>query len=304
MKWKTWAPAVIAIALGGVAAKLARDSMSKSRPTATIPVKAVLIATSSGTLQAGQEVRQENIAMIESPTPTPPPDAYSNPADVLGRYVAEPIGAGETFTGANLTPRGAALGLQSLVPSGMRAITINVDEGNSQAGMMLPGSHVDVISTLQAGKETATRTLVKNVLVQGVGQRLSQAKPVDGKDPGMYHTITLIVTPHEAEVIELANISTRLRLLLRGINRGDETEETTEKVTMFDILGAPDTSAIAPVAATQPTTQPAPLADGLRRSVELYRGSGAAPAHVEFLLPKPTEDVSTDVRPVDERSQD
>ena len=86
----------------------------------------------------------------------------------------------------------------------MRAITINVDEGNSLSGMLLPGCRVDVLGTIAAGKDSVSRTLVSNVLVQAVGQRLTSARP-DGKEPPPFHTVTLIVMPREAQLIDLWN---------------------------------------------------------------------------------------------------
>jgi pilus assembly protein CpaB len=57
---------------------------------------------------------------------------------------------GQPVVAAILAPEGAAAGLQALVPRGMRAITIEVNEFSGVAGLLTPGCRVDVIATIQA----------------------------------------------------------------------------------------------------------------------------------------------------------
>ena len=108
--------------------------------------------------------------VTEAPSSNPPQDFVANPTDLIGRVLSAPIAKGQMIRVSNLAPRGAAGNLPSLIPPGMRAITINVDEGNSLSGMLMPGCHVDVVATFAAGSDSLTRTLVNNVLIQAVGQ--------------------------------------------------------------------------------------------------------------------------------------
>src|SRR5439155_18696072 len=122
-------------------------------------------------------------------------------------------------------PKGAGGGIQALVPKGMRAITVAVDETSSLAGMLLPGAHVDVVSTLNGGgrEDTVALTIVQDVLVQAVGQRMS-AHAGDKDGAQLARTVTLVVTPRDAEAIELAGSMGRTRLVLRGANDRETAE--------------------------------------------------------------------------------
>ena len=178
MKLKTVLPALLAVLLGGAAAFLVRNSMMKRPPTQTVIAapRMVPAVTATGDLMAGQEIMGDNLTVTEVPSTNPPQDIISNPVELIGRVLSAPIVKGQTIHQSNLAPKGGAANLPSLVPAGMRAMTINVDEGNSLSGMLMPGCHVDVVATISAGKESVTRTLVSNVLIQAVGQRLTSAQ--------------------------------------------------------------------------------------------------------------------------------
>ena len=252
MKLKTWAPAILAIVLGGGAAMLFRNMMLKPRAPVAATSRTIQVAIAAEDLIVGQELRAENLSTSAVPTPDKPIDYCMHPAELVGRVLTSPVLKGQSIKESNLAPLGASGNLMTHIPAGMRAMTIPVDEGNSQAGMLLPGCHVDVVGTFPNGRKSVTRTLVKNVLVQAVGTRLTSASSPDGKDPGPYHTVTLIVTEREAKTIDLTTNSGRMRLLLRGLTRSDN-EGDTKDVSMKDIT--PDGDDIVPVGA--PATRPA-----------------------------------------------
>jgi pilus assembly protein CpaB len=296
MQLKKWAPAVLAIVLGGIAAKLARDSMIKSRATPAANVAATIqVAVAASDLMAEQELRAESLTITTIPAPTGALDYVVNPAEILGRVLSVPMVKGQTILLSNLKPRGASGGIASLVPAGMRAMTIVVDEPNSISGMLLPGCHVDVIATFSAGKKTSSRTVIKNALVQAVGQRLTSAKPEDGKEAPPYHAITLIVSPQEAQLIELTSAAARMRLVLRPLGRNGSVEETDPGNTLLsDLTGVNDEDKVVAVTTpTTPTTNPATEVPELairttKRTVELIKGGGAT-VKVQFEMPQPVE---------------
>jgi pilus assembly protein CpaB len=300
MNIKKLAPALLAVVLGGIAAKLARDSMAKSRATPAANVPATIqVAVAAGDLMADQELRAESLTIATIPAPTGALDYVANPAEILGRVLSVPMVKGQTILLSNLKPRGATGGIASLVPAGMRAMTIVVDEPNSISGMLLPGCHVDVIATFSAGKKTSSRTVIKNALVQAVGQRLTSAKPEDGKETPPYHAITLIVSPQEARLIDLTSAAGRMRLVLRPLGRNGSVEETDSGNTQLsDLTGTNEDEKV--VAVTAPTTNPSPEIPELairttKRTVELIKGSGAT-VKVQFEMPQPLE-AGIDARP-------
>jgi pilus assembly protein CpaB len=293
MNWKKWAPAGLAIALGLFAAMLARNMLSKPHPKAVAETKALQIVTATGPLMVGQEIKPENVTLVPLTTPTPPPAVFFNTADVVGKVLAASVIKGQNITVADLTPAGVA-GLHSLIPPGMRAMTINIDEGNGQEGMLLPGNRIDILATVAAGKATVTKPIVSNVLIQATGVRLSSAKPEEGKEPGPYHTLTLIVSLRQAELLELATTSSRVRMLLRGSRKSadgdDDDEDGMEGATMADLTG-PDSAATSPDVLTQgPTTKPSDNVVAVRApkwTVEMLHGANSAPVKMDFDMPKP-----------------
>jgi pilus assembly protein CpaB len=281
MKLKTWAPAILALVLGLGAAMIFRNMMLKPHaPAVTAKLLQVVPATSD--LIVGQQLQAENLSKSEIQTPEKPIDYVTNPADLVGRVLVKPVLKGQLIKESDMAPRGTTGSLPSLIPPGMRAMTIPVDEGNSQAGMLMPGCHVDVVGTFPNGRKSATRTLIKNVLVQAVGTRLTSARPEDGKEPGPYHTATLIVTEREAKLIDLTTNSGRLRLLLRGLMRSDGDGNSGD-VSMTDIIGV-DSDAAPSLGA--PSTQPSAAGEltGAQNEgkyrVELMKGG--TNSYVEF----------------------
>src|SRR5439155_23642855 len=100
------------------------------------------------------------------------------------------------------------------------------------AGLLVPGCHVDVIATIRKGDREMAKTIVENVQVSAVGQRLSKEQTRD-KEPA--RTVTLLMTPRNAEAIELAGNIGRPRLVLRG--NTDRNATQSPGVKMDELLG-------------------------------------------------------------------
>ena len=125
-------------------------------------------------------------------------------------------------------------GLSADVKRQMRAMSINVNGAASVSGMVKPNDHVDVIGTFNFpdddGKikrgDPVTCTILQNVLVLATGKDTSKTQ---SRELGMvggsnYSTVTLEVTPREAEMLAFAEqIKGRLILTLR--NRTDTSSE-------------------------------------------------------------------------------
>lgn len=122
-------------------------------------------------------------------------------------------------------------GLSSEIRRQMRAISITVSGPSSVSGMVRPNDHVDVIATFTFPDKDGvvdrngqvTCTMLQNVLVLATGRETSKIRPEDEFGRG-YATVTLEVTPREAELIAFAEqIKGRLVLTLR--NRSDMSYE-------------------------------------------------------------------------------
>lgn len=191
----------------------------KDLPSGTVIAKADLkLKTVPASGLRGQALTEENLN------------------DVLGRKLVSGHRRGEIlfwadFEGGN--PLGG--GLAADIRRKMRAVSINVSGAAAVSGMVKPNDHVDVIATFSFPKtapdgktvinELVTSTILQNVLVLATGGETAKTgarKQFFGA--GSYSTVTLEVSPREAEMLVFAEqIKGRLCLALR--NRNDTSYE-------------------------------------------------------------------------------
>lgn len=272
MSAKTWVPLAVAVVLGLMAALVARKSLMRSRAAAA-PPKNCSVVVAKATIAPGERLSTDQLTLGTIASPTAPPVMFARPSDLDGRVTIVPLVAGQPVLRSFLAPTGSGSGLQALVPSGLRAITLDVSESSGVAGLLIPGCHVDVVATAtnqENSDKTVSRTIVQNVPVVAVGQRLAGVRPEGEKDTALSHTVTLLVLPRDAEALDLALTAARLRLVLRG--SGDTAETDDDGVLLAELRGnAPgvgfNVSSIfgppqpvtptPPVIAPPPATQPA-----------------------------------------------
>lgn len=146
-----------------------------------------------------------------------PEGVASEPEAVLGRLVRGEIVRGEPILEHRLFPKdlAAAPGIMSvIVPPGKRAMAVGVNEVIGVSGFILPKNRVDVIATrtdARAGK--STETILQNVEVLAVGQRVDQS----GDQAVKVLTVTIAVTPEEAERVALALHEGKIHIVLRSV---------------------------------------------------------------------------------------
>jgi pilus assembly protein CpaB len=255
MSLKTWLPLGAAVALGVVALFVAKSSMNK--PQAVAKPTGSTIVTLKRDVPAGHELAAEDVTASDLSSPVAPLGTFKNPADVIGRVAAVSMSVGQPVLEPMLAHKGAVGGLQALVPPGMRAITIDVSETTSVGGMITPGCLVDVLITLNGDRSgPLTKTLVQGVKVEAVGQRMGP--PAKDAPADMFRSATLLVTPSQAEAIELASTAGRPRLILRS--NSDTANTQTTGVTLAELRGTGHSNAddtAQQVVNSQPSTQPA-----------------------------------------------
>ena len=159
----------------------------------------------------------------------------SNIPDVVGRRTVGFHAKGDPLRWNDIEGGGGRpAGLSADVQPHLRAMSIDVNGSASVSGMVRPGDHVDVIGTFNfpddGGKikrgDPVTCTILQKVLVLATGSETAKSRPrLQGLGPQGYSTVTLAVTPREAEMLAFAEqIRGRLVLTLRG-RTDTETEE-------------------------------------------------------------------------------
>ena len=96
---------------------------------------------------------------------------------------------GEPVLESRLAPKGAGAGLPSMIPPGMRAVAVHVNEVVGVAGFVVPGMRVDVLISGNppqgnGNQGTLTKTLLQNIEVLSAGQEFK--KDVEGKPISVY----------------------------------------------------------------------------------------------------------------------
>jgi pilus assembly protein CpaB len=148
-----------------------------------------------------------------------PTNAVLKREDIIGRGVTTTIYDGEPIVENRLAPKGAGGGLAAMIPSGMRAVAVRVNDVVGVAGFVVPGMRVDIIiSGSPPGPGNAvtgnlTRTLLQNIEVLSAGQDFK--KDNEGKPLGV-GVVNLLVTPEQAEMLSLASNQTTIQLVLRN----------------------------------------------------------------------------------------
>jgi pilus assembly protein CpaB len=152
---------------------------------------------------------------------TLPKGAIVDKKDAINRGVISNLYQGEPILESRLAAPGAGGGLASIIPPGMRACAVKVDEVVGVAGFVTPGMHVDVlISGNPPGASEANtmngpkvKTLLQDITVLSAGTDIQRNE--DGK-PQQVQVVNLLVTPDQAEQLSLASNQTKIQLVLRN----------------------------------------------------------------------------------------
>jgi pilus assembly protein CpaB len=189
---------------------------------------------SAGPISVGGTLKATDIKVVKIPAAQFPKGGFSKPEDVLDRPVVSNILPEEPILDGRLAQRGSGAGLAPVIPVGMRAVTVRVNDVASVAGYVLPGMRVDVLITGDPpGTDTSvTRTFLQNILVLSAGTNIqvdSSGKPVNATN------VTLLVTPAQAEILTLASNEGKVQLVLR--NGGDQNIETTTGTNSIALYG-------------------------------------------------------------------
>lgn len=243
MNAKTLAPLGIAAVLGLAAAFVARNMLAQ-RPaqsaSAETSLRTVVVANTN--ILPGSEIDPSAMLITAKVSAEMAPEGtFSEAGELQGRVTQAPIYKGQPVMATLLAPKGSAGGLQALVPKGMRAITLAIDEYSGVGGFLTPGCRVDVLSTVQGekGGEMVARTVVENVLVTAVGQRMTLTAEKGQERPSA--SVTIIATPDQAKLIELAAATGRPRLVLR--NPRDEAAHGNRDVALSELRSGANASA-------------------------------------------------------------
>jgi len=259
----------LAITVGGAFA-LATYRYTQKAPVAKVealPTRPVVIAVAN--LDLGASLRKEDVRTIDWPAESIPAGAFEHVEDVVGRGLIQPVVQNEAILPAKLASKDAGAGLPPVIRPGYRALSVRVNDVVGVAGYVLPGTHVDVVVTINPTSQQpdiTSKVVLTNVEVLASGTKIErdteQGKPI------AVSVVTLLVNPAEAEKLTLASTEGKIQLALR--NPLDSTAPVTTGIRPAALLGYAASRAprqVARVAAAAPKAlapAPAPMVEIIR----------------------------------------
>jgi pilus assembly protein CpaB len=257
---------LLAVVTGGLAGYLALQRLQQPAAAAPAPDQRgrVRLAVAARDMPPGSVLRTEDVRLLDWPGDVLPMGYAGSAADLVGRGLITPVRANEPILSSKLADRESGGGLPILIPEGMRAVSVKVDEVIQVAGFVTAGTRVDVLVTLSQSGDvpTQTRTILQNIQALAAGQTIE--RDMEGK-PQAVSVVTLLVTPEQAERLALAAGEGRIQLALRNLM--DAQEVRTTGARLASLVDGPRPAAPA-------GSRPVPVRAQAREraTVEMIRG--------------------------------
>ena len=292
MKRQTIIALGVALVLGLLAVFLANAFLNRGEQAA-YAAGTTRIAVATTPLGFGSDITPDKIRFVDYPRSSMPPGAFTTAAALMPagkkRVALMPIAINEPILASKISALGQGASIAALLPPGMRAAAVRINDVSGVAGFVQPNDSVDVLVTRQvpggSNDVQLTDVLLQNARVIAIDQ---QAKNADGT-PKVAKTATLEVDPLEAQKLALAQEVGSLSLILR--KPGEADNPVVETVSLNDlryniyggarypapaVVGSFGAAVAAPVVRTAVVTRPARRAappPPRSKSIEVYRGT-------------------------------
>jgi len=224
---------VFALVVSSIFYQMTMRASAPPPPAERVELKDIVVAAKP--LTVGATIKPGDVKISKVTASQFPRGAFSNVEEVMDRPLMSNILLDEPIQEGRLAARGSGLGIAPIIPVGMRAVTVRVTEVVGVAGFVLPGMRVDILLT---GKppdsfDVVTTTVLQNITVLSAGQTYQP----DAKGQAINaSTVTLLVSPDQAETLTLASQEGRIQLVLR--NGSDHNIEKTPGREVRELFGA------------------------------------------------------------------
>jgi len=224
----------VAVVLGLLAVLIANSYLNgKERQAYAAGTTKVAVATAP--LAYGSDITPDKVKFVDYPNTSIPPGAFTSTNQLIPpgkrRVALLPIAINEPILAGKISGPGQRASIAALLPEGMRAVSIRIDDVSGVSGFIQPNDSVDVLVTRQVpGADTqVTDVLLQDVRVMALDQ---QAANSNGS-PMVAKTATVAVTPLDAQKLALAQQIGTLNLVLR--KPGEQENPVVETVNTNDL---------------------------------------------------------------------
>lgn len=191
------------------------------------------VAVAAQTIPARTLIQEQMLKYVELPVEYITAGAVVDTKDAVGKLARGDIYPDEQILHSKLVARDDPdAGLAGKVNTGRRAVTVAVNPVSALAGMVRPGDRVDVITTFNTEgnpTQSLTSTIIHNVPVLAVDANTATGNPRD-EAPA---TVTLQVTPTQAQELVLATERGSIRLTLRSPDDSQATPIPSARMNLL-----------------------------------------------------------------------
>lgn len=236
--------ALLILALGcGLVASLGITQVLARRGESAAPAETVPVYVAKADIPSGAVAGDDLVKLEQWPKDHVPAGALSKKEDIQGRRARYTIFAGQPLQDPMLMHPGETDDMA--IPNGLRVVAIPVGIETIQSGLVKPGSRCDVQVFVRADPslgfgETTSKLILQDIRVFAVND-ITSTQSADPRDPEKRSfaggkTVSLLVTPDQADIVTLASSLGTIRLILRGA----DDKQTTKQRSMSarELLGA------------------------------------------------------------------
>ncbi len=234
MRQKRLSLVLLLAVLSGAVAGYSILTYLRQRPTRLIAAESnrssLPVVVAARDLDLGQVVTEDDVRLVDWPSDAVPEGYARSLNEVVGRGLIAELRTNEPVLNSKLAGAAEGAGLPPLIPTGMRALSVRVDEVVGVAGFVTPQTRVDVILTIQpnGSAEPRSKVILQNVRALAAGQEIRRDE--DGK-PMTVTVVTVLVTPEDAEKLVLASTQGRIQMALRNTLDLETVETDGERVS-------------------------------------------------------------------------
>src|SRR4030043_421178 len=230
-----------AIAIAALAAFLLYNYLKGEGERVSGAVATVPVLVASAEIPIGSSINVTQVKTVGWPKASMPQGALTSTDQATGRGAIQTFMPGDPIVEAKLMPKeGAPFSILTYkIPEGHRAMTVAVDQVSGVAGFINPGNIVDVVLIVSppGANQQISKIVMQNMSVLAIGQIVEQK---EGK-PVPVPTVTMDVTPEDAEKLAIASTQGRLQLVLRRL--GDKEVAKTTGATVTKVFSGAKTTA-------------------------------------------------------------
>ena len=206
--------------------------------------KTVALQAAAHDMAAGTRLAQADLKTVHVLERDVPKTAILDAKDAIGHPLLFPMTVNEPVTTSKIAGYTGAEGLPASIDIGKRAISVPITDSSGVSGLIQPRAHVDVLFTRPGSiSEAVTTTILEDIVVLAIGRTTettsaSTAAPTPAQAAARpaAQSATLLVTPEQTRILELAKNEGKISLALR--NPLDRTFASDKRGTTPEALYA------------------------------------------------------------------